>query len=75
MDMNNMTTEEKAGFMMGVVISIILAAIFGPLITIWAINSLFGTSIALSFANWFAVLWITGILTTKVPFKNPLIRE
>jgi flagellar biosynthesis component FlhA len=73
MDMNNMTAEEKAGFMMGVVISVVLAAVFVPLITIWAINTLFGTSIAFSFVNWFATLWITGILTTKVPFKNPFL--
>lgn len=71
MDINDMSAEEKAGFITGVLVFGTAAIIFGPLITIWAVNTLFGASIAYSFVNWFATLWLTGILAAKVPFNNP----
>ena len=38
------------------VILIILAVIFGPLLTIWIINTLFGTSTPYTFITWLAAL-------------------
>lgn len=32
--------------------------IFGPLITLWSINTLFGLSIAYSIETWFATIWL-----------------
>lgn len=43
----------------GLVIVIILLAIPGPLIVIWAVNTLFGLGIAYTFVNWLAVLILT----------------
>lgn len=40
---------------------IIAAIIFGPLVTIWALNLLFGLKIAFTFWTWLATLWITAI--------------
>jgi len=43
-------------------ICVIAGIIFGPLISIWALNTLFGLSIPFTFATWFASLWISGII-------------
>ena len=32
--------------------------IFGPFISIWALNTLFGLGIAYSFKTWLAAIWI-----------------
>ena len=36
----------------------ILGIAFGPLATIWSINTLFQTGIAYTFVNWSAVMWL-----------------
>jgi len=36
----------------------LLAIVFGPFATIWAINTLFGTEIAYNIATWAAVFWL-----------------
>jgi len=51
-------------------IFLILAVIFFPMITIWALNTLFGLQIPTTFATWFATLWLTGIVAAKANF-NP----
>jgi hypothetical protein len=38
----------------------------GPIASIWAINTLFGTEIVLSFKTWCAMAWIHMILATKL---------
>ena len=40
----------------------ILAIWLGPLMTIWALNTAFGLSIAFTFKTWLAVLWIGGLI-------------
>lgn len=30
----------------------------GPIFTIWAVNTLFGTEISYTFKNWVAVVWL-----------------
>ena len=40
----------------------IAAIIASPLISIWAINTLFGLNIPFEFATWFAALWINAII-------------
>lgn len=40
----------------------IIVFIISPLITIWAINTLFLTSIPITFATWFAVTWIQSVI-------------
>jgi hypothetical protein len=34
----------------------------GPLVTIWAINLLFGLTIPMNIGTWFASLWLGGIV-------------
>jgi len=41
---------------------VILGIIYGPMITIWAINLLFGFAIPITFKTWFACLWIQAIV-------------
>jgi multidrug efflux pump subunit AcrB len=41
--------------------------IFGPVITIWALNTLFPMlAIPTNIATWFATLWIFGFFSTKL---------
>lgn len=48
-------------------ILLLVAAIivFSPLISIWAVNTLFGTSIAAPFSTWFAALWLTAFVIAR----------
>ena len=38
-----------------------LLIIFGPLVTIWSMNTLFGTKIEYSFTSWAAMAWLTTV--------------
>ena len=41
---------------------IVLAVIWGPLLIIWSLNTLFGLGIAYSIKTWFAALALGGAL-------------
>ena len=57
----------NALFVLGIVLLIILLIVVGPLITIWALNTLFpALAIESTFATWFATLWIAGIFSGHV---------
>ena len=47
-----------------IVLIVLLGAIigFGPIITIWSLNTVFGTTIAYNFTTWFGTLWLGGIV-------------
>ena len=47
-----------------IVFIILLGAIlgFGPIITIWSLNTVFGTTIVYNFATWFGTLWLGAIV-------------
>lgn len=66
-DLNDM---EKASFVMGMGLAVILAVIFMPFLAIWSLNTLFGFSIAYTLKTWFAALVISGIVGQKVTFFN-----
>jgi hypothetical protein len=45
--------------------------IFGPLITIWSLNTLFPVlDIPTNIATWFATLWVFGIVVTNMKGKK-----
>lgn len=46
-----------------VILLIILVIICGPLLLIWALNTLFGLSIAYTLATWFAALVLGGTVS------------
>lgn len=48
-----------------VVLLIAAIIVFSPLITIWAVNALFATNIAVSFSTWFAALWLTAFVIAR----------
>jgi hypothetical protein len=37
----------------------------GPIFTIWALNALFGTGIAVNFWTWLSVVWLGGLIRTS----------
>ena len=46
---------------------ILLLAIFGPLVTIWAVNALFPTlAIPYTWETWLAVILLKGLLTVQI---------
>jgi hypothetical protein len=50
---------------------IILAGVFGPLISIWALNTLFPLlAIPYTFETWLAVICIKGLLTVQVTKRD-----
>jgi hypothetical protein len=50
---------------------IVAIIVFGPLITIWSLNTLFPVlAIPSNIATWFATLWIFGIISTNVIGKK-----
>lgn len=40
------------------VLAILAIVAIGPLVTIWALNTLFGLMIPTNLATWFATLWL-----------------
>jgi len=50
-----MTNSDVAAAAVFFIVLAILGLIFGPLISIWAVNTLFGTAIAFTLKNWFAM--------------------
>lgn len=49
----------------GLIALIVVVIIFGPLCTIWALNTLFALNIAYSFETWLATILLTSIVTGK----------
>lgn len=43
----------------GLILLAVVLIIFGPLITIWSLNTLFGLGIAYSFWTWLATAWLS----------------
>lgn len=48
------------------IIFFLLMLIFSPLLTIWALNTLFSLGIAYTFSTWFAMLWVNMLLAARV---------
>ena len=49
----------------------VLLLIFGPLLTIWSINTLFGLAIPFTLKTWVAALFLSGVVGgSKVNFKS-----
>jgi len=40
----------------------IASIIFGPLVTIWSLNTIFGLTIEYTIATWFAAVWLQATL-------------
>jgi hypothetical protein len=58
----------KVVFIVALVAAIL---VFGPLITIWSLNTLFPVlAIPSNIATWFATLWIFGIIASNVRGKK-----
>ena len=57
-----MRKETYAGLGLLFIIFIICLIIFGPFITIWALNTLFLLNIPFTPGTWFAVLWLGMII-------------
>lgn len=43
---------------LGLVVFVLAMIIFGPFVTIWAVNTIFGTTIAFTFKTWLAAIWL-----------------
>lgn len=52
-----------------VILLIIAAIIFGPLASIWALNTLFSLNIAYTFWTWLAMVW-TGLFFNGMKYNK-----
>jgi hypothetical protein len=56
-------SDGSAGLLItGIIALVIVLLVFGPMLTIWALNTLFGLGIPVNLATWFACLWLAGIV-------------
>ena len=51
----------KTSTAIGVVLLIVALIVFGPLATIWSLNTLFGLGIAYTFWTWLATVWLSMV--------------
>lgn len=49
---------------------IVVMCVYGPFITIWALNSLFGLSIADTWVNWLYMVWLMAIISGNVKIQS-----
>lgn len=66
---SNTVSSPVAGLIIGVIILAILLVIFGPLVTIFALNALFNLAIPYTFVNWFATLWLSALISGSFKFS------
>lgn len=61
----------KVAAVVFVVLTVIFLVVFGPFITVWSLNTLFGLEIDYSFKTWAAVIWLTTVLNgIKIGLKR-----
>ncbi len=66
-----MTDTTKAFVAMGAGALILLIIVFGPLLTIWSLNTLFGLGIGYTFKTWLASLLLGGLIhKTQIKAKS-----
>jgi hypothetical protein len=51
-----------AVLVVAIVAIVVAVVVFCPLVTIWSLNTLFGTEIGYSLATWFATVWLGAFL-------------
>ena len=59
-----MTKDVAVGF--AIVALIVAIVVFGPLLIIWSLNTLFALSIEYSLSTWFAALVLSGAVSVRV---------
>ena len=64
------TTDMKTFDAIMWLLLIVALIILGPVITIWALNLVFGLNLVTNFATWFAVLWLQSLLVARVTVKK-----
>jgi len=55
------TNQKSSAELVGMILGALLLLGFTPVITIWALNTLFGLSIPVTLATWGSVVWIKMI--------------
>ena len=54
----------------GLIIAVLAVVILSPLAVVWALNTLFGLTIAYTWQTWLAVLLLAGVVKTNVTIKK-----
>jgi hypothetical protein len=52
-----------------IIVVLVGLTIFGPLLTIWSLNTLFATGIAYSIKTWFAMFFINWVISNVLGRK------
>jgi hypothetical protein len=53
-----------------VTVLILVFGVFGPFLTIWALNTLFSLAIPYTFSTWVAAMWIGLVVSPLFKTKN-----
>jgi len=59
----------KLAYFLFLIVIILFCIVFVPFVQIWAINTLFKTTIEYSWLNWFCVLLLNGSITANRNIK------
>lgn len=57
------TSTTNMAVVLGLLALVVILIVVGPLVSIWAVNTLFGTAIEYSFTTWLATAWLHVLLT------------
>ena len=58
-----MKDSVSVGFVLALIAFLVIV---GPIITIWAINTMFNLNIEYTLSTWAAALWLTGMVSAKL---------
>ncbi len=66
----NTMRNSDFGILGGVILLVVVLLFLSPFISIWSINTLFGTNISINLWTYLAALWFTGLVAgSKVGSK------
>ena len=65
-----MSIWKAATSAVALLVLVVFLIIIGPVLTIWSLNTLFDTGIELTLKTWFAVFWITVLLSAALGVRK-----
>jgi hypothetical protein len=58
----NTMRNSDFGILGGIILLVVVLLFLSPFISIWSINTLFGTNISINLWTYLAALWLTGLV-------------
>lgn len=58
------------GKILSIIVIVLAIVIFGPIATIWSLNTLFGFAIPISLDTWLSAFWLSAIVGGTTAFSR-----